>query len=116
MGYLTTFTIYNDGIHLIKDNAQDFADKIYNSAMDHEVCELQIGCFSNLVRVQKCRHADNHTIYVHMGNFVFEMNPYSDETKDLLKRNPEFFNKAIKFLESQVEDLKGLLEEAELKK
>jgi hypothetical protein len=116
MGYLTTFTVYNDGVDLVKENAQDFADKIYRSAIGHKTCDLPIGNHCNLVRVQKCRHADDHTAYVHMGNSVFEMNQYSDETKDLLKRNPEFFNKAIKFLESEVKGLKRLLREAEIKK
>lgn len=108
MGYLTTFTVYNDGINLVKENAQDFADKIYNAAVSHEVCEIPVGCFANLVKVQKCRHADDHTIYVHMGNGVFEMNPYGEETKKIAKHSPEFFEKMINYLERQVEQLKSM--------
>jgi hypothetical protein len=112
MGSLTTFTVYNDGVSLVKDNAQDFADKIYNAAIDGRVTDIEVGHFANLVRVQKCRHADDHTLYVHMGNGVFEMNPYSRETDDLFKRNPEFFEKVIKFIEREVKDLKKMLKES----
>lgn len=112
MGYLTTFTVYNDGVDLVKENAQDFANKVYNAAVIGQVTDIEVGNFGNLVRVQKCRHADDHTLYVHMGNGVFEMNPYSQETKNLLERNPEFFEKVVKFLEREVKDLKTMLKES----
>jgi hypothetical protein len=114
MGYLTTFTVYNDGVHLVKENAQDFADKIYDAAVTPRSAtfDIAIGNFGNLVRAQKCRHADDNTIYAHMGNSVFEMNPYSDETKKLAERNPEFFKRVVKFLEKEVKDLKAILKEA----
>lgn len=113
MGYLTTFTIYNDGVDLVREHAQDFANKIYYAATGYDGnCDLAIGNFYNLVRVQKCRHADDHTTYVHMGNTVVEMNPHSQETKTMLKHHPEFFKKVVKFLEREVKDLKTMLKEA----
>ena len=39
---------------------------------------------------------------------VVEMNPYSEKTKEMVQRSPEFFNKALKFLEGQVTELKRL--------
>lgn len=110
MGYLTTFTVYNDGVDLVKTHAQDFAEKVYDAAVGHDVCDLRVGNFSNLVKVQKCRHADDHTTYVHMGNSLFEMNPYSEETRKLLRSSPNFFKKMLNFLESQVSDLKTIME------
>lgn len=117
MGYLTTFTVYNDGIHLVKENAQDFADKIYDAAggARSATCDISVGNFGNLVRAQKPRHADDHAVYVHMGNSVFEMNPYSNETKNLCERNPEFFERAVKFLEKEVKELKNILKEKKSK-
>lgn len=112
MGNLTTFTVYNDGIHLVKENAQDFANKVYNAAVFGQVADIELGNFCNVIRVQKCRHADDHTLYVHMGNSVFEMNPYSQETKNLLERNPEFFDRVVKFLDREVKELKTMLKEA----
>lgn len=111
MGFLTTFTVYNDGIHLIKEYAQDFANKIYEAAISQQSRDIPIGNFCNLIRSQKCRHADDHTIYVHMGNCVFEINPYSQETKNMLERNPEFFEKTIKFLDREIKELKTILKQ-----
>lgn len=99
MGYLTTFTVYNDGIDCIRNNSDDFAKKIITAMECGNPSEIPIGNFANLIRVQKCRHADDNTIYIHMGNTVFEMNPNSQETKKLLKINPNFFKKAVSFLE-----------------
>lgn len=45
MGYLTTFTVYNDGVDLVKENAQDFANKIYEAATSHQPCEIAVGNF-----------------------------------------------------------------------
>lgn len=114
MGYLTTLTIYNDGIDLIKENSQEFANKIILAAktFNDSSSEIQVGNFANLVRVQKSRHADDPTAYVHMGNCVFEMNPYSQETKNLLERNPAFFEKAVKFMEAEIKQLKVMLKDA----
>lgn len=50
-----------------------------------------------------------------MGNSVFEMNPYSNETKNLCERNPEFFERAVKFLEKEVKELKNILKEKKSK-
>jgi hypothetical protein len=114
MGYLTTFTVYNDGIDLVKKNAQDFADKIHNAATSYEPCEIPLGSFANLIRVQKCRHADDHTLYVHMGNTVFEMNPNSAETQKMMKNNPKFFEKALDYLNNQVKELNEMLKNSKV--
>ena len=115
MGYLTTFTVYNDGVDLVKEHAQDFANKIYRAAIGHQICDLAIGNFCNLVKVQKCRHASDNTTYVHMGNTVVEINPYSQETKNMLERNPEFFEKVVKFLDREVKELKTMLKQSKAK-
>lgn len=115
MGNLTTFTVYNDGIHLVKENAQDFADKIYSAAVFGQASDIGLGNFGNVIRMQKCRHADDHTLYVHMGNSVFEMNPYSQETKKMLERNPDFFERVVKFLDREVKELKNILKEKKSK-
>jgi len=110
LGYLTTFTIYNDGINLVKENAQDFANKIHDASTEYrnDSCEIAIGSFCNLVKVQKTRHADDHTVYVHMGNTILEMNPRSEETIKLAKRNPEFFKRLVEFLEEEIKKIKEI--------
>ena len=67
MGYLTTLTIYNDGVDLIPENAQKFAEDLYRAALSHNKAIIPVGKFANLVNVQRCRHADDHTVYVHAG-------------------------------------------------
>jgi hypothetical protein len=50
-----------------------------------------------------------------MGNTVVEINPYSQETKNMLERNPEFFEKVVKFLDREVKELKTMLKQSKAK-
>lgn len=99
MGYLTTITIYNDGLRGLKDNAESFAEQVENSASsfihDGFPANISLGNFCNFGKVHKPRHADSHTVYVHAGNTVCEMNPYSEETRRLMRDNPKFFEKLM---------------------
>lgn len=107
MGNLTTLTIYNDGIDLIRTHAQEFADAVYaasNRALPTPTT-IGLGNFANLIKVQHTRHADNHTTYVHMGNTVCEMNPYSAETRRLMREHPAFFAKMLTFMRTEVKEL-----------
>ena len=112
MGYLTTFTIYNDGCHLLKEAPAAFAEKLYEACLNHEVKDFGLRGFCNLVHVQKCRHADDHTMYVHMGNCVTEVNAYSQEFRDLLERHPAFADKLIKFISDELKHLHRLQQRA----
>lgn len=119
MGYLTTLTIYNDGAHLLQPNAQEFADGVYAamvSGITRGPMDLPVANFVNCVRVQRSRHADNHTVYVHAGNCVTEMNANSSDTRKLLERNPEFFEKLLDELKCQTRELGQLLKEHKTKK
>lgn len=117
MGYLTTFTIYNDGIDRIRDNAQELADKIYEAATEvggtrgGVDMDIAIGSFCNLIKVQKPRHADDHTIYVHMGNTVCEMSAYSEQTLKIMIQHPAFFEKMLDEMARQCRMLKKQLKE-----
>lgn len=112
MGYLTTLTIYNDGIDVLPDHSEYFAKRVLDASreagMTNRPVTFGVGMFCNLVTVQVPHHADHHTLYVHMGNAVFEMTSYSESAKDILHRNPEFFERAVNFLEGQLEDLKAM--------
>ena len=114
MGYLTTLTIYNDGVHLITKNSKKLCEKIYSAAIGGRK-RTTIGHenHANLITVQKCRHADDHTIYVHMGNTLCEMNAYSDDTLETMKRNPEYFKDMLKEMEWQVKELKKKFKESQ---
>lgn len=112
MGCLTTFTIYNDGIDRIRDNAQDLADKLYEAASAGRTTDyIGIGSFCNLVKVQKPRHADDHTVYVHMGNTVCEMSAYSEETLKTMMQSTDFFEKMLDEMARQCRMLRKQLKE-----
>lgn len=103
MGNLTTVTIYNDGIDQIPKNAQEFADALYAAAQSTSDPQIiAVGNFANLVKVHPFRHADNSTTYVHKGNTVCEMAPWSKETRRIMRERPEFFEKMLKFMRAQV--------------
>jgi len=55
MGYLTTFTVYNDGIHLIKEHPQDFAEGVFSAANEFRSGPMDIAIrgFANLIRAKK---------------------------------------------------------------
>lgn len=106
MGNLTTLTIYNDGIDLIPKHAQEFADALFATSRSMTgPADIAVGNFCNLVRVQKTRHADDATTYVHMGNTVCEMNAWSRETKRIMREHPVFFENMLEFMRNQVRDL-----------
>jgi hypothetical protein len=112
MGYLTTFTIYNDGAHALENNQAEFCEKLRHACLgvydNRRMDYFGHGSHANLVTVQKPRHADDHTCYVHMGNTVCEMNPYSERTKYLAENFPEFFEQMLNHLERSVKELKKM--------
>lgn len=111
MGYLTTVTIYNDGLSLLKKHPVDFCDRLYDAAISDKQSDFGVGGFCNFANVQRTRHADDHTIYIHMGNTVTEVNPWSSDFDDLLKRHPDFASSLVKFLDGEVKALKRKLKE-----
>jgi hypothetical protein len=112
MGYLTTVTVYNDGLDLLKKYPEDFCNKLYSASVRGSQCDFGIGYFANFANVQRSRHADDHTIYVHMGNTVTEVNPWSQDFKDILSRNPDFAESLVRFLDGEVKRLKKVLKDA----
>jgi S-adenosylhomocysteine hydrolase len=80
MGFLTTFTVYNDSAHLLKElkpgEAVDLAQRLYNACVIGKKNSISIRDHVNAIQVQKCRHADDHMIYIHRGNCLSEFNPY----------------------------------------
>ena len=116
MGYLTTFTIYNDGADQLTIDTDKLALKLQQGCHGIYTRDGVSGSFGhgyhgNLVTVQKPRHADDHTCYVHMGNTLTEMNPNSEETKRLLESNPMYFDDLLKHLENTVKELKKIRKE-----
>jgi hypothetical protein len=109
MGYLTTFTVYNDFAHHIKKDPKQFGEKVYEHICGMEASDfsMEIGnCSATVAIGQQSRHADDLSIYVHMGNCVTEVNPYSRSFEDLVNKSPQFADKLINFIEAELEELK----------
>ena len=113
MGYLTTFTVRNDGVDLIKKHPEDFAEKVYKAAVSGDTGYFGLSYFANVVDYQRFRHADDHTTYVHMGNCLTEVNPYSPDFENLVRRNPDFAKKLVKFMEGEVKAAKRVIKSIE---
>lgn len=128
MGFLTTFTISNDALDILEDDPKQVCEKLYHAALAGKVSTISHhykpkkkkwwqkkkfggGIHCNPIKVQKCRHADDWTIYVHAGNTVVEMNQYSDYTKETLEKNPEYFEEMLKFMQRNVTEMKKQLKE-----
>jgi hypothetical protein len=107
MGYLTTFTVYNDTCDEIPKNAKEFADMIYKACASHQVTSLPIAN----TKCQKTRHANDKTFYAHAGNTVVEINYFAQDTIDLMKINPEFFKEILDEMAYHVRELRRVYKE-----
>ena len=108
MGYLTTITIYNDGCDQIVKNKEKLADILYNACSGeynnsrlHYGNTVGLGNYANLFTVQKPRHADDVTLYLHYGNTVIDVSEIK-ETDDWV------INAAIIEMEYRLKHLKKL--------
>jgi hypothetical protein len=108
MGYLTTVTIYNDGLSLLKQYPTEFCGKLYEASGGMEATDFGLGYFCNFANVQRTRHADDHTMYVHMGNCVTEVNACDPKFKELIERHPDFADALIGHVERELKALKKL--------
>lgn len=103
MGYLTTITFKNDGLTDICKNPKEVIDKIHNAIASGNTIEFGVGSHCNCVKVQKTRHVSDFTMYVHAGNSVFEINPYSNDFKKLVSNNPDFAKEIIEEVQFYVD-------------
>ena len=113
MGYLTTVTFYNDGADLIKKNQEELAEKLHMACtgffnQDRETASTGLGHHANLITIQKPRHADDKTVFVHAGNTVVNIGKYSSELEWLYNRNPAFFDELLKEAERSVKHMKEI--------
>lgn len=77
MGFLTTVTIYNDSADQLTKHPKELAEKLdqacsgiqINRGRDYD----SLGNATNILTLQKPRHADDHTLYMHAGNTVIDV-------------------------------------------
>lgn len=112
MGQLATITFYCDNIHEIKNNKIGFADAVYNAiSSGGDLNVIKSKNFYMQAIVQKVIHSDTTTVFVHCGNTVVAMDAYTNDTKNLAKEFPDFFDKILSYMKSEVTRLEKLKKE-----
>ena len=103
MGNLATITFYCDNIHEIQKDKIGFANAVYNAiASGGDKDFISSDNFYMQAIVQKVLHADTTTIFVHCGNTVVAMDSYTNDTEELAKDHPKFFDQIISYMESEL--------------
>ena len=111
MWYLTTITFRNDSYSDIKNNPEDVVDWIIE-AMDGRTeysDTFPLWSSSNPVIVQKPVHASENIIYMCTWNSVLPLSTYSDKTRDLINKHPDYAAKLIEEWLYQLRELKKML-------
>lgn len=98
---MTTFTLLNDNMMNTLADHELFCKTLHDSIVQG------VDLFDNLNRVgvQKSRALDDYTIYV-SSDRVYEMNPFSESTRELKKKVPEYFRELRDLLGTHISDLK----------
>jgi len=121
MGFLTHVTIYNDALHAFESDPAQFAKAIFegiaranqtNKATDVPFSCKDGGGYSGYLCVEPSRHADDHTVFVHKGNSVFNLNPWNKDFQDLLAWNPECAESYVKTAQAVIDSAKDALKKA----
>lgn len=93
MGYLTTITLRNDSMHVLKENPSEFVETLFNGInkanRTHKQESAGLKGHCNPIEIHPSRHADDETVYVHTGNTTINLNPYNRDMEELIKRNPK---------------------------
>lgn len=119
MGYLTTITIRNDSLHVLQKNPLEFAQAVFDGMIranrEHKEVSAGLKGECNPIEIHPSRHADDTTVYVHYGNCVFNLNPYNDDMKELIERNPDCAESFLNVAEQMVKLAKRKIKEKRAK-
>lgn len=117
MGYLTTITFSNDNADQFQKHPKDTLEMIGNAQSGIQKNRGRdydpIGNCANPVVIQKPRHADEHTLYLHAGNTVTDVwEAESDWVIDQFIYEMEWHTKRLKQMK-HANRLKALKKEHE---
>jgi hypothetical protein len=101
MGYLTTITFCNDHAQTLRDNPEAVSEAIYNAQLGVQLNRgsdtTPIGSCANPIIIQKPRHADDHTLFMHAGNTVIDVyNAKTEWAVDQFIKEMEYHLKRLK--------------------
>ena len=119
MGFLTTFTVYNDAMSSDEEFWNELAEQIkeghYLANRHGEAAERSIGCHCAAVKVEPSRHADHHVLYLHYGNMVHVVAPHERDWTDLCESNPECAQRLVKEAKQLIKEAEKQLKESQKK-
>ena len=75
MGYLTTFTLFNDDIDEVLKKPGEFCRELYQHAAGGGLSGsrfISLGHASRIAKAFKPRHASERTVYVQTGGSIYE--------------------------------------------
>ncbi|MEK4006501.1 hypothetical protein [Paenibacillus sp. FSL H3-0333] len=116
MGYMTTITILNDGLSQIKDNPEEFVDKIsegmngyrrfLGSIERNSVSTFGVGNHCNNVMVAASNHADDPRMFISYQNSMDIIGWGNDSTHlEYRKRLLKIAKGMIQYEEEQIKKL-----------
>lgn len=119
MGYLTTFTIGNDALHIFKENPKEFAGALF-AAMEkanrsYRAEDMGFFGYCNYITSQPSFHADEQQLYIHTGNTVFNLNPYRQDFEQLLKDHPATAEDFVASAERMIKECKAQIKKSKNK-
>ena len=115
MGFMTTFTVLNDGAENIKRNKEEFADIIYNSLNQVRPKEHGLGNHCNMIITQAPAHADHHKYYVQRQNMVIDVCAFGGDIKTLAESHPDLAESIVSDVEWNAKELRKQLEKIKKK-
>ena len=109
MGYITTISIHNDGADQLEKHPEELAKKLSKACSGIQLnCGYNydsVGNHCNLLTLQKPRHADDTTLYLHWGNTVVDAdNAKSERVIDAFISEMKYQTKRLKELKNQIKD------------
>ena len=105
MGFLTTITFYNDATHTLREHPNEVSELIYDAQLgvqrNRGRSTQGVGNHANPVKIQKARHADDHTLYLHYGNTVSDVYEVGKWNCDQFIHEMEYHLKRLKKFKSE---------------
>lgn len=100
MGYLTTIVIHNDALHEFEKDPKKFGEAVFEcirkANRSGKMEDIGFNGYCNYISAHPSRHADDETVYLHSGNTSFNLNPWNNDFKNLIKDNPNLLKSLIK--------------------
>lgn len=101
MGYITTISIYNDSVDQIEKNPKQFTEEVVKACSGVQINRgrdyAAVGNAANVLTLQKPRHADDTTLYMHSGNTLVDVwNAKSEWARNAFIAEMEYHLKRLK--------------------